>query len=592
MTEGQETQTLKIEQASQRIESVSEIKELVFPQGATNALSIEVSNEPRYIVTSNGPRLERFGTGVKVQKEELIDNKTMESLQPVKDILGQLMDSRKFTNHLLAKDKERKDARNGGRYINLSTNDLKVIVPDIESPAGERLIFVLNYGFDPELIRPVMRQFQEKSPLSKELTEFITDDEEARERLEAMVLKDVQISRADTGEELTRFQEELDAFKKDLTDYCQTALEDDQAASQLEQFYRAYDGGFCDFVRDLKSTTSAAYFQRHFSYDDEWKKSHPGLTDYGSQHEMWDNWRPYEHYDCLANTLVEYAQAVETTDYLVWLQKEGKQLYQTLFPEIFVDLPVRIYVENKYKTKEEALHCAGVDQLNAFFSGKHNVISIDSAYPACLSVPGAQTERVPVVFVKRELGESYQEPEMVSRKVSDLMLFIHEYTHSLYLHLQRQRTPDISERREKLKEDESWQYSETSDSAFNEGLAVMMESVAEYKIRQNPEKYGFTEDDLSDLAALKRGRLATFKRQHREGKRDQYMQGTLDIMHGVYKDAIKGSKDEEAIPAGVEAMFDLVESLDPDKTYAIKRTDSQYQQALRNRQNITSFCFQ
>lgn len=522
------------------------------------------------------------------QRREHLPDEYKPSLEPVKEKLRKLLGDRHFTDLLRAKDEQRSSRDCSQGLLTLTQSELNDFIPDIASEAGYRLFTMLNYGFDPELIGPVLVQFREESPLSKKLVSFLASDQGAKERIEAILLKDAQIYHIESTEKREIHEEEIEAFKEELANYCEgkAGLSEGQSATELSTFYEATFSGLDNFIADVKRSTATSYFQRGYICDYAQKKndSHPGLSPLKYQNEIWERSEPFPQYSSLTVPLLDYARAVEQTDYPIWLLNAGKKLYQHLFPEAFEDLPIKVKYKSIFDDEKTARNFSYFsEENNAFFSAEDeiDVIGIVSVYPPSEELKEALKEMVPDIRSKNK---------MVTRKSSDLLSFIHEYSHLLFTHRQRLHTPDISKKRKKLKENENWDYRKTADHAFNEGFAVMMELIAEYKIRQRPQNFGFREEELENLAVQKQSRFASFRKRDESGERktNGYSEGTMGVMHKVYKQALK-KRGDVAIPDGVQAMLNLVESLDPDKTYNTKRTDPEYLQTLENPEVIEYF---
>jgi hypothetical protein len=418
-----------------------------------------------------------------------------------------------------------------------------------------RLYHVINHGIDPEVVPIIVGlDFDEKSGLPKSVSDsFANDTTLTMKFLELMIDKDFRneffheaypgakpYSEGVTG----KLDEIKNKWIKDIQ-------KNDNDQKTVEKFEEAFDKYFnikrelwaaqCKLYNSdmyLQGATNSKYFE-HRSFDTIGQ-----ITD----------WSPNSFNGVRSNMdlIKSHAISLERGKYLVSLFKVVDSLYAKYFPEIYVSPDVdKLTIEDPFRSYNHKPD-ESCDEANGhWYKGEIGIKS------------GTVIRPVNSSDISEEDTLHFGGPK-VKRKVNDLIVMTHEFTHAIYEKTVRKNTDTAND------------YHSTADHAVNEGASVLMELLMADMLIENSKELGFDQKEIEQFESVKQARLYSLKK-HKNG----YTQGTYRILHKVYKDGA-GNGGQRNMHNGLEAVKEFLGKIDIKKTMSIKRDSFEYTAALKS----------
>ena|GEM_PF-4366007 len=252
----------------------------------------------------------------------------------------------------------------------------------------------------------------------------------------------------------------------------------------------------------------------------------------------------------LYRSMTRYAEGYFASKRGIAALQRARQGLVKYFPDFYRDLPYRIFVME-----------AAQDGGSASYFGK----TPEGYHWFNFFCPGLQKD-----------GQTYglfAKTYLFDHDVIDTLIMLHEYAHGLYAEM----TGLLRS------EGQVGAYYDTADAAFNEGFAVFMELMAGARLEQDAALWGWGERQKADLREWRRQRSQWLHQVFQKSRRGEavksmaYVEGTFKLLHKAFK---KG---------GLEAVQNLLRSLDVKKTLAVRRDSPEYRAALKEPGDLNLF---
>lgn len=223
------------------------------------------------------------------------------------------------------------------------------------------------------------------------------------------------------------------------------------------------------------------------------------------------------------DNILKYAKSHFNLRYFVQQAERAKEVIRRYFPQVYLDLDYEIsYIEGGINEAEHS----------RLKNGKHN-ITIHSEKPIPYPPDSAY------VYDLFEKGTRFR------RRVTDLLYMVHEYTHGIF--------DEINPQPKKIqmkKED----YYQTADSAFNEGLSMLIEREIAERLSKSTS-FGLTDEDKRNFSGYNRVRIKNPKLSYKDG---------LAFFSRLYTEG------------GIEEVYRFVRNLNRNLTHKVRRGSKEY----------------
>lgn len=267
---------------------------------------------------------------------------------------------------------------------------------------------------------------------------------------------------------------------------------------------------------------------------------------------------------------IPIADAVKHVEYLAGISKIGFKLLEKILPSVFVDTKCKYTFDPIHIGHEGAARVSSHDMEDE----EGIVISFNTR-----PTPGHEGED--------EVSAFSSTPELkLSRRIRDLLVFVHEYTHELYHHHISLPVKSI------ISQAISDKYFRNTDGKFipdahpppdtemverviNEGLAIWAETQACIEISNDPSKYGFANDELQHVKTFIQARRLRFKENDEMARSDDPKINGRGRAGTCYNEgfAIVQSISETK---GTEQVLELFSKIDPMKVAITERSSDDY----------------
>ncbi len=238
-----------------------------------------------------------------------------------------------------------------------------------------------------------------------------------------------------------------------------------------------------------------------------------------------------------------YANEYFGTQHTLQSVDRAKKIIRGYFPSLYKEFPFRAQVESSQFawSSEETAHFLRED-------GSH-VFKLNTGQPP------SNSRALDDLETQGLLKNGY----LFRRRIADLIAMLHEYAHGIYEETVGYRPIPLSPG-----------YYNTVDAAFNEGFAVLIETLAVRKMEQDADKLKLDQRDVADLQEFRRQRMQCLRGNSRESMGMAYTEGAVRFLYEIHK------KD------GIEGVRNFLLSIDRNKTLSTSRTSPEYAALLRN----------
>lgn len=453
---------------------------------------------------------------------------------------------------------------NGGK---LETEEIREDLGIYDPTSNERMRFILNHNFDPELIPFLLeRGYREKSvpeifvnqlvisaPFRYNLARILIDqqflDELYKSAWSGSRTKAVSYSPANLAKVNYLINTALEEASRNHT---ASAVDIRQLRDFLERFFKLKqsddnDPDLMDLPSSLKHLTGQVYFQ---------VKTANSVGEVSFVKPELQTWS-----QSIYEPIKQRARATEIGIYLLSLYNRVKEIYGGFFPDLYIEPevgkliftdPAPVGYAPYYVPQEGSELANGAYRVDEGTGS--GVIELKSG--TVMEAGGTNAFQ--------DETYSFAGPKAKRRVVDPLTMF-HEITHAIY----EQRV------RSKLVKPEKSNYQATADHAVNEGLAVMMELLFIDLLKQKPQLLGLDAKDIEDLERCKKGRLYKLKEQ-----KNGYTEGAFRLWHKIFERG-SGKGVTRDVNRGLKAIQGFLAHIDPQRSMVLLRTDAEYRQALK-----------